>query len=131
LLEKLTSNELKGSERKIGIVVDNAGYELFSDLLLGHCLLELGIYIYIYMYVYMYVHIYMYVCIYVFTWIHIYIYIYIYTYIYIHTYTSKYYIYILIYIGVATSITYYTKGHPTFVSDATNGNALYMINIQH
>jgi uncharacterized protein with ATP-grasp and redox domains len=70
LLEKLTSNELKNSKRVIGIVVDNAGYELFSDLLLGHCLLELG---------------------------------------------------------VATSITYYTKGHPTFVSDATNSDALETI----
>lgn len=70
LLEGLTSKELKGSKRVIGIVVDNAGYELFSDLLLGYSLLELG---------------------------------------------------------VATSITYYTKGHPTFVSDATNSDALETI----
>ena len=55
--------EGSSSKREIGIIVDNAGYELFSDMLLGHCLLELG---------------------------------------------------------AATSIRFFTKGHPTFVSDATN-----------
>jgi hypothetical protein len=57
------SKNKKGSSKRIDIVVDNAGYELISDMLLGHILLELG---------------------------------------------------------VATSITFHTKGHPTFVSDATN-----------
>lgn len=33
----------KSSCQEIGIVVDNAGYELFSDLLLGHVLLSLGL----------------------------------------------------------------------------------------
>jgi hypothetical protein len=47
---------------EIGIVVDNAGYELVSDLVLGHCLLATG---------------------------------------------------------AADSVTFHTKGHPTFVSDAT------------
>ena len=54
----------------IGIIIDNAGYELFSDMLLGHSLLELG---------------------------------------------------------VASSVTFYTKGHPTFVSDATSADALETI----
>lgn len=31
-----------GSVNEIGIVVDNAGYELVSDLVLGHCLLATG-----------------------------------------------------------------------------------------
>jgi len=65
LLEKAASG--KG---EIGIVVDNAGYELFSDMLLGHCLLELG---------------------------------------------------------VAKRITFHTKGHPTFVSDATNDDCMETI----
>ncbi len=34
---------LKDSKREIGIIVDNAGYELISDFLLGHCLLEWGL----------------------------------------------------------------------------------------
>jgi Damage-control phosphatase ARMT1-like domain len=58
------------SKREIGIIVDNAGYELFSDMLLGHCLLELG---------------------------------------------------------AATSIRFFTKGHPTFVSDATNADFMETI----
>jgi uncharacterized protein with ATP-grasp and redox domains len=53
--------------REIGIVVDNAGYELVSDMLLGHFLVELG---------------------------------------------------------VATCVTFHTKGHPTFVSDATSADCL-------
>ena len=70
LLEQQHANGLTGASREIGIVIDNAGYELFSDMLLGHCLLELG---------------------------------------------------------VASSITFFTKGHPTFVSDATNEDALETI----
>ena len=65
LLEKAATG--KG---EVGIVVDNAGYELFSDMLLGHCLLELG---------------------------------------------------------VAKRITFHTKGHPTFVSDATNDDCMETI----
>ena len=57
------SKNKKSNSKRIDIVVDNAGYELISDMLLGHILLELG---------------------------------------------------------VATSVTFHTKGHPTFVSDATN-----------
>ena len=30
------------AENEIAIVVDNAGYELVSDLVLGHCLLTTG-----------------------------------------------------------------------------------------
>eukprot|EP01035_Chromulina_nebulosa_P017981 gene17981-23613_t len=56
---------------EIGIVVDNAGYELFSDLLLG---------------------------------------------------------YILIQLKIADKVTYHTKGHPTFVSDATNQDLIETIN---
>ena len=70
LLEQQHADGLTGTNREIGIVIDNAGYELFSDMLLGHCLLELG---------------------------------------------------------VASSITFFTKGHPTFVSDATNEDALETI----
>ena len=70
LLEQLHADGLVGKDREIGIIIDNAGYELFSDMLLGHCLLELG---------------------------------------------------------VASSVTFFTKGHPTFVSDATNEDALETI----
>ena len=52
-----------GGGRRIDIIVDNAGYELVSDLLLGYCMIKLG---------------------------------------------------------VATEVVFHTKGHPTFVSDATN-----------
>ena len=69
LLESIKSTS--DTIREIGIVVDNAGYELFSDLLLGHCLLALG---------------------------------------------------------VATKITFHTKAHPTFVSDATNEDCMGTIN---
>jgi hypothetical protein len=60
LLEQVAA---AGGAREVGIVVDNAGYEVFSDMLLGHSLLALG---------------------------------------------------------VATKVTFHTKAHPTFVSDATN-----------
>ena len=60
LLEQVAA---AGGVREVGIVVDNAGYEVFSDMLLGHCLLALG---------------------------------------------------------VATKVTFHTKAHPTFVSDATD-----------
>jgi damage-control phosphatase, subfamily III len=33
----------KSSKGDVGIVVDNAGYEVFSDLLLGHMMLALGV----------------------------------------------------------------------------------------
>jgi hypothetical protein len=64
---------LPSSSRKmIGIVVDNAGYELFSDMLLGHILLALN---------------------------------------------------------VAEKIVFHTKGHPTFVSDATMNDCLGTIDL--
>lgn len=63
----INSKVSNNTNRRIDIVVDNAGYELISDMLLGHILIELG---------------------------------------------------------VATSITFHTKGHPTFVSDATNEDCL-------
>lgn len=69
LLSELHAQD-PSSKREIGIIVDNAGYELFSDMLLGHCLLELG---------------------------------------------------------AATSIRFFTKGHPTFVSDATNADFMETI----
>jgi len=56
--------------REIGIIIDNAGYEIVSDLLLGYC---------------------------------------------------------LVFIGVADQITFHTKGHPTFVSDATSSDILNTI----
>ena len=68
VVELLKNSKLSNrNNRRIDIVVDNAGYELISDMLLGHILIELG---------------------------------------------------------VATSITFHTKGHPTFVSDATNEDCL-------
>ena len=69
-LQKLHSEGPTSTNRDIGIIVDNAGYELFSDMLLGHCLLELG---------------------------------------------------------VASSVTFFTKGHPTFVSDATTQDCMETI----
>lgn len=68
----LLSNLPKGEENEIGIVVDNAGYELVSDMMLGHTLLALG---------------------------------------------------------VATKVTFHTKAHPTFVSDATNEDCMGTISI--
>eukprot|EP01035_Chromulina_nebulosa_P028171 gene28171-37148_t len=65
LLKSLVVDKKKGQgvvENEIAIVVDNAGYELVSDLVLGHCLLTTG---------------------------------------------------------AADVVTFHTKGHPTFVSDAT------------
>lgn len=69
VVELLKNSKISNSNsnRRIDIVVDNAGYELISDMLLGHILIELG---------------------------------------------------------VATSVTFHTKGHPTFVSDATNEDCL-------
>jgi uncharacterized protein with ATP-grasp and redox domains len=57
-----TMKNLPHSEREISIIVDNAGYELVSDMILAHILLQLK---------------------------------------------------------VATKVTFHTKAHPTFVSDAT------------
>jgi len=56
--------------REVGIIIDNAGYEIVSDLLLGYC---------------------------------------------------------LVYIGVVDQITFHTKGHPTFVSDATSSDIMNTI----
>ena len=56
--------------REVGIIIDNAGYEIVSDLLLGYC---------------------------------------------------------LVFIGVADQITFHTKGHPTFVSDATTSDIMNTI----
>lgn len=66
LLEGLRAEKVTNSDIKVGIVIDNAGYELFSDMLLGHFLLELN---------------------------------------------------------VASTVVFYTKGHPTFISDATTEDA--------
>lgn len=60
----------EGEFRNVGIVVDNAGFELLCDLTLGHILLATG---------------------------------------------------------VATSITFHTKKHPTFVSDATTADCVETI----
>jgi hypothetical protein len=70
VVELLAKAAASGGVREVDIVVDNAGYELFSDMLLGHCLLALG---------------------------------------------------------AATKVTFHTKGHPTFVSDATNNDCLETI----
>jgi uncharacterized protein with ATP-grasp and redox domains len=56
---------LNNPQRDVSIILDNAGYELISDFLLGHCLLE---------------------------W------------------------------GICDTITFHTKAHPTFVSDATTND---------
>ena len=80
-----------GSVNEIGIVVDNAGYELVSDLVLGHCLLATGNAKGF--------------C----------------AYITVHTYTC----YSLS--GAADVVTFHTKGHPTFVSDATTKDVLETI----
>lgn len=67
-VELLVAAKNEGSgEVEVGIVVDNAGYEIVSDLMLGHTLLELG---------------------------------------------------------VASKVTFHTKAHPTFVSDATNTDCM-------
>lgn len=44
-IDMLISNKLlsKGPKKDIGIVVDNAGFEIVSDMLLAHCLLSWGI----------------------------------------------------------------------------------------
>ena len=63
LSKKEERGQGSGGEGRIDIVVDNAGYELVSDLLLGYCMVKLGI---------------------------------------------------------ASEVVFHTKGHPTFVSDATN-----------
>ena len=71
--EKSSRNSQKdGPKSEIGIIVDNAGYELVSDLVLGHCLLATG---------------------------------------------------------AADVVTYHTKGHPTFVSDATTKDVLETIEV--
>lgn len=57
--------------REVGIIVDNAGYELVSDLMLGHILLQTG---------------------------------------------------------AVDVVTFHTKGHPTFVSDATTEDTIETIN---
>lgn len=64
--------EICGTTREVSIIVDNAGYELFSDLLLGHLLLKSG---------------------------------------------------------VCDVVTYHTKGHPTFVSDALTHDVLGTVDI--
>lgn len=68
----LTGKDQSSSSRhrEIGIIVDNAGYELFSDLLLGHIIISLGL---------------------------------------------------------AETITFHTKAHPTFVSDATTQDVIETI----
>lgn len=81
-----------GSVNEIGIVVDNAGYELVSDLVLGHCLLATGN-----------------------------TKGFLRAYITVHTYTC----YSLS--GAADVVTFHTKGHPTFVSDATTKDVLETI----
>mmetsp|Transcript_3447 Transcript_3447/g.5373 ORF Transcript_3447/g.5373 Transcript_3447/m.5373 type:complete len:475 (-) Transcript_3447:659-2083(-) len=63
LLDALQRQGRNGNTREISIVVDNAGYELVTDLILGHTLLQLG---------------------------------------------------------AVDLVTFHTKAHPTFVSDATN-----------
>jgi hypothetical protein len=74
LLDIKQKKDSNGTPVEIGIVVDNAGYELVSDFILGHCLLALG---------------------------------------------------------VADVITFHTKAHPTFVSDATTqdcyGHISYLV----
>jgi hypothetical protein len=71
--EEVTRRLLKTVDKPVGskgcvdIVVDNAGYELVSDMILGHCLLGAG---------------------------------------------------------VCDKVRFHTKGHPTFVSDATNEDCL-------
>lgn len=66
----LTTGRADATSREVGIVVDNAGYELFTDLLLGHVILKLKL---------------------------------------------------------ADTVTFHTKGHPTFVSDATNEDVIETI----
>ena len=73
LLVRKSSQRSNGSSkpRRVDIVVDNAGYELVSDFLLGHTLIQLEI---------------------------------------------------------ADQIVFHTKGHPTFVSDATTEDCISTIN---
>ena len=65
IVNRLTSlsSKSRGGERVVDIIVDNAGYELVSDMILAHCLVEAG---------------------------------------------------------TCDKVRFHTKGHPTFVSDATN-----------
>jgi uncharacterized protein with ATP-grasp and redox domains len=71
VVELLQESAGKEGEKTVGIVVDNAGYELVSDLILGHFLLSTG---------------------------------------------------------AATKLIFFTKAHPTFISDATNKDCLGTIN---
>ena len=71
VISKLNEKLTHGEKCDIDIIVDNAGYELVSDLILGHSLLTLGF---------------------------------------------------------AKSVTFHTKGHPTFVSDATTFDLYSTIN---
>lgn len=69
--EILTSSELRQKLTTVSIVVDNAGYELVTDLILGYGLVSLG---------------------------------------------------------VCEKVVFHTKGHPTFVSDATTQDCMETIN---
>eukprot|EP00607_Mallomonas_marina_P005148 CAMPEP_0182429444 /NCGR_PEP_ID=MMETSP1167-20130531/28964_1 /TAXON_ID=2988 /ORGANISM="Mallomonas Sp, Strain CCMP3275" /LENGTH=407 /DNA_ID=CAMNT_0024613153 /DNA_START=169 /DNA_END=1392 /DNA_ORIENTATION=+ len=69
-INQLMKAKASGKPVDVAIIVDNAGYELVTDLLLGHVLLALN---------------------------------------------------------VADTVTFHTKAHPTFVSDATTSDVLYTI----
>jgi hypothetical protein len=70
IIQHLTSQVESTGSRSVGIILDNAGYELLCDLFLGSCLLSLKL---------------------------------------------------------ADQIIFYTKKHPTFVSDATTADCLHTI----
>lgn len=72
VIAHLTRESAQHGPQRVGIVVDNAGYELFCDMFLGHVLLETGI---------------------------------------------------------AREVVFYTKGYPTFVSDARTHDCLETIRL--